>query len=117
MEIHTILQILGSAVALVAVLISLRMVRYKVHARELLLHRLAKNAEFINELRAFQDAHGVEEYRLEIERLYRLIEEQLAQLDESDRERIEASLYQPSPVGRTRYIKKLASDASQLQHA
>jgi hypothetical protein len=117
METYTILQILGIAAGLAAVCISVLMVRRKVHARQVLLKHLTENAEFINELNAFERAHDGEQIRKEIERMNELIEAQLAFLDKSDRERIEASLYQSSPVGRVRFIEKLASDASQLQHA
>jgi hypothetical protein len=115
-----ILQALGTASALIAALVSVRMLQRKLRSRSLLIERLAQNARFISELRAFQEAEADNNNELlqqEIDRLHILIQEQLSQLDESDRRRIESSLYQSSPTGRVRYIEKLASDASQLQHA
>lgn len=112
-----ILQIVGTALALVTVLISVKRLRKKVRSREVLLRHLSENAEFRRELKAFQEAHDSVELRQEIKRINELIQEQLALLDPSDRERIEPSLYQSSPTGRARFVEKLASDASQLQHA
>ena len=117
METHDILQVLGIASGFIAVGLSIIMVRRKVHARAVLLDRLSKNAEFIHELSAFEEARDSEQLQREIDRLDKLIQAQLASLDKGDRERIEASLHQSSQVGRVRFIGKLASDASHLQHA
>jgi hypothetical protein len=119
-----ILQLVGTTMALVTMVISVQMVRHKMRSRRVLIQRLSKDSEFVEELReyqraltAYQKAHNSEELQEEIDRLTRLIKRQLSQLDQSDRERIETGLYQSSPVGRVRFVEKIAEDASQLQHA
>src|SRR6184192_1902070 len=104
MEPQMILQSLGIVTGLIAVFVSVRMIRNKLHARERLIRRLVKDSRFISELRAFQEAHGGQEFQREIEQMQKLIQEQVSRLDESDRARIEDSLYQSSPTGRVRYI-------------
>ena len=108
---------MGIASGVVAIFVGIRMIRGKLHARERLIHNLIKDSRFITELKAFREAHGVKELDREIEQLQKLIQEQISLLDDADRARIESSLYQPSSTGRVRYIEKLASDASRLEHA
>ena len=119
-----ILQIVGASLALVTVFISVSMLRNKMRSRDVLLRHLVEDGDFVRELetyqellRAYQKANDSPELQREIKHFDALIQKQLALLDPSDRQRIEPSLNQSSPTGRTRFIEKLAADASHLQHA
>ena len=119
-----ILQIVGASLALVTVFISVRMLRDKVRSRDVLLRHLVEDRDFVRELKTYQEllrkyqkTNDSPEFQREIKHFDALIQKQLALLDPSDRQRIEPSLYQSSPTGRTRFIEKLAVDASQLEHA
>jgi len=117
METPTILILVGSVIAFITAVVSMRIVAKKLRARSTLIQRLSRNAVFLSELQHLERIRDSSERLREIERIKGLIDEQLRQLNGPDRERIESSMYQSSPRGRMRYIEKIATDTSRLQHA
>ena len=113
MEIHDVLLILGCMSCTVGICISAVLTYRKQRARTTLLIKLARDMEFLSEIHRLRGAHAIDEsvIREEYEMITALISQRLKQLDFADRSRIETSLYQPSTVGRERYVGKLVSDA------
>ncbi len=113
MEPHTTLLYLGCVPSVIAICISVVSTCRKQRAREVLLGKLVHNSDFLSEVQHSREARVSDQrvMREGDERITALILKQLKELDLADRLRVETGLYQPSRIGRERYVGKLVEDA------
>ena len=116
--VYEILLAAGCIISSIAVFLSIRKTRLRLEARQKLVRKLVQDVEFLAELKRFHASKAIDpRYLEELEELHALIQHRLRALSRAERSRVEASLFQPSRIGRGRYVRKLADDVTQLQHS
>jgi hypothetical protein len=114
MDTYSVLIYIGCILSAVTIVLAVMRTRHKIDSRTRLVRVLSHNPEFLEELKSMRRKMKNDELlRKEITVIEEMIHRQLLELDESDRARIESSVYQPSREGRKRFVEKLASDVSQ----
>jgi hypothetical protein len=115
MDAYTILITLGCVVSGITWLISFIFAKRKWQARRQLVEKLTHDPYFRRLVDIYlatvkENKKATDE---ELNAIRKRIEEELGRLDIRDRVRVQSGLFQPSSVGRRRFVEKIARDVEE----
>ena len=118
MENYQILVAIGAAITGLMLALSIYDTFKKFRTRNNFVERMAHDRAVIAAIEKYKEKHleNSKEHAHYVSLLENLIAERALSLARAERELIEGPLHQPSPIGRARYVERMAHDI-EMHHA